>query len=95
MKRKKVSFTAIGQIGKRKKITFYIRRRANKGEEEMNANYVAGRKLEYLVVNTLKEHLPKNCTVHRTAGSHTGADVLVVQQRRCTKIQCKSKKVKK
>jgi len=62
--------------------------------ESMMTNYKTGVRLEYLVVNTLKEHLPKNCTVHRTAGSHTGADVIVIQKRRAIKIQCKSKKVK-
>jgi hypothetical protein len=58
-----------------------------------NKNYETGRKLEYLIVNTLKEHLPKSCDVIRSAGSH-GADIVVVQSRRAVKIQAKSRKIK-
>ncbi len=64
-----------------------------------NRNYEAGRRLEYLVMNTLKANLPKNCNVYRTAGSHSEADVIVIEKRRNIKravtIQCKSKKAKK
>jgi hypothetical protein len=56
-------------------------------------NYQTGRKLEYLVMGVLKRNLPGNCTVHRTAGSHTGADLIVVQERRAIKIQCKSRRM--
>lgn len=57
-----------------------------------NRNYEAGRRFEYLVMNTLKEHLPKNCTVHRTAGSHSKADIIAIQKRKVVTIQCKSKR---
>ena len=60
-----------------------------------NRNYEAGRRLEYLVINTLKANLPGNCNVYRTAGSHSEADVIVIQKRRAVTIQCKSKKARK
>lgn len=52
-----------------------------------------------MVMNTLKANLPKNCNVYRTAGSHSEADVIVIEKRRNIKravtIQCKSKKARK
>ena len=59
-----------------------------------NRNYLVGRKLEYLVMSTLKEHLPKNCKIYRTSGSHSESDLIVIQERRAVTIQCKSRRVK-
>ena len=59
-----------------------------------NRNYEAGRRLEYLVIHALKSFLPTNCKVYRTAGSHSEADVIVIQKRRAVTIQCKSKKAR-
>lgn len=60
-----------------------------------NRNYEAGRRFEYLVMNTLKRFLPPNCNVYRTAGSHSEADIIAIQNRRAVTIQCKSKKARK
>ena len=64
-----------------------------------NRNYEAGRRLEYLVMGTLRNFLPHNCRVYRTAGSHSEADVIVIEKRRNIKravtIQCKSRKARK
>jgi len=61
----------------------------------MPKNYKTGVKLEYLVMGTLKNFLPHNCRVYRTAGSHSKADVIVIQKRRAVTIQCKSKKTRR
>jgi hypothetical protein len=58
-----------------------------------NNNYIIGRRLEYDIMKVLNKYLPKTCTIHRTSGSHTGADVIVIQHRMACKIQAKSKKV--
>lgn len=58
-------------------------------------NYRTGVKLEYLVMAILKAHLPLNCNVYRTAGSHSEADIIVIQNRRAATIQCKSRKARK
>jgi len=58
-------------------------------------NYEIGRRLEYRVINILKENLP-NCQIVRTAGSHSPVDVLVLELRgrKFVGIQCKSRKAK-
>mgnify|MGYP000103032865 CR=1 FL=1 len=60
-----------------------------------NRNYETGRRLEYLVMKVLRENLPKNCNIYRTAGRHTEADVIVIQKRRAVTIQCKARGVRK
>lgn len=64
-----------------------------------NPSYRAGVRFEYEVMNLLKKHLPKNCSIHRTAGSHSEADVIVTKSlgkqgrdRVAVLIQCKTKK---
>jgi hypothetical protein len=47
-----------------------------------NPNYLAGRRLEYKIINLLKKHLPKEkYTIIRTAGSHSPVDVYVIEHR--------------
>ena len=61
-----------------------------------NANYVAGRRFEYKIINLLKKYLDKEkYTVIRTAGSHSPVDVYVIEHRtrQGFGIQCKSKLV--
>ena len=60
--------------------------------------YSIGRRLEYKVINILKDALDsKKYTIIRTAGSHSPVDVFVIEHRnrRGFGIQCKSKLVKK
>ena len=56
-------------------------------------NYAIGRRLEYKIVNLLKENLNKDkYTIIRTAGSHSPVDVFIIEHRtrKCFGIQCKS-----